>query len=147
MSSDDKKIHATILLEMLGRPPEHLTKELEALIVKIKEEKGIKVIDQKVNEPKSVEEHENFFTTFAELDIELDGIKELIVLTFKYMPSHIEIVSPEKLHFTNNDLNETVNEITRRLHAYDQVARVLQNEKGILEKQLKDLKDKGEEKK
>lgn len=54
------------------------------------------------------------------------------------MPSHIEILSPEKISLENNKWNEFLNELARRLHSYDEVARILEAERTILEKRLKD---------
>lgn len=146
MSLADQKILATILLEVLGAPKDHLKKVLEDLIKKMSEEKGIGVKKQFINEPTPLEENKNFYTTFAEVEVEVESLIEIMAITFKYMPSHIEIVSPEKLNVDNNFLNEFLNEIARRLHAYDEVARILQNERAIMEKQIKELKEKEETK-
>ena len=62
------------------------------------------------------------------------------------MPAHIEILSPESISLTNNGWNELFNELSRILHGYDEVARVLQVEKEILTKNLKELMGKGEAK-
>jgi len=139
MNLTNKKVLATIILEMLGRPPEHLKESLQELINKMKNEKDIKIKSYKINEPKELEDNKSFFTTFAEIDLEAEEAKHILYLTFKYMPSHVEIVSPENLSLDNNTLNEILNELTRRLHAYDDVARIIQNEKIILENKLKEL--------
>ena len=58
---------------------------------------------------------------------------------FKYMPAHIEIVYPELIALTNGGWNYIFNELTRRLHGYDEVTRVTQVEKSILEKKLREM--------
>ena len=63
------------------------------------------------------------------------------------MPAHIEIIYPEKIQLSNHELNDILNELTRRLHGYDEVARIVQVEKSILEKKLKELMPKKETKK
>ena len=55
------------------------------------------------------------------------------------MPAHIEIIEPEMIVLTNSGWNDVLNELTRRLHGYDEVARVLQIEKDILEKKLREV--------
>jgi len=142
MSSDKQKILATIILEIIGKPAKLLEDTLKDLIEKMKQEKHIKVLENKINEPEEMENQKGFFTTFAEIDIETEDAQEIINLVFKYMPAHIEIISPENLKITNVNLNATLNELTRRLHAYDQVVRIIQNEKNILEKKLKDSSEK-----
>ncbi len=141
MSSDEKnqKIEANLILEVLGKPPKHLVDTLKDLIKKIGEEKGIKIKDNTINEPSPVKEHKGFYSTFAEIEVEAEGIPQMVGIIFKYMPSHIEFIFPENISMPKNIWNEVFNELTRRLHAYDEVARVIQNEKIILEKKLKEI--------
>ncbi len=133
------EIKARIILEILGRPPEHLVESLEEIIKKIDEEKGVSVLSKKINTPVEIKEKKGFYSTFAEIEVEVEDILLIGTLLFNYMPAHIEIVSPEKINLENNDMNEVFNEIARRLHGYDEVARVLEFEKKILEKKLRDL--------
>lgn len=154
MSSDEEqKINVIMMLEVIGKPPEHLIDALEDLIKHLDEEKGVNVKSKDIKEPKLIEkkveikdtEEENtkpqseFYTTFAEVEIEIEEISSLAYLMFKYMPAHLEIVSPKLIALTNNGWNELFNELSRRLHGYNEVARVLQVEKEILGNKLKEL--------
>jgi hypothetical protein len=139
LNEKDSKVFATIVLEILGRPKEHLIETLKDIIKQLNEEKGVVVKGEKINEPRAIEDQQGFYTTFAEVDLETEDIQKLIFLTFKYMPSHIEIVSPETIKMISNDWGETLSEITRRLHAYDEVARIIQNERIILEEKIREL--------
>ncbi len=155
MNSDEpKKINVLMILEVLGRPPEHLVETLEGLIKQIGEEKGVSVKKKEIKEPVPMKDKVGslekggekiktgeFFTSFAEIELEIEDILYLAMLMFKYMPAHVEIISPENITLTNNGLNEIFNEIVRRLHGYDEIARVLQVEKGILERKLKEMID------
>jgi hypothetical protein len=58
---------------------------------------------------------------------------------FKYMPAHIEIIQPELIALSNNGFNDILNELTRRLHGYDEIARIMQIEKQILLKKIQEL--------
>ena len=139
---ETKGINVVLIFEVIGRPPEHLTETLNGIIKKIGEEKGVEVRNQKVNEPVLMKEQKDFYTSFAEVEVEVEQIMYLAMLMFKYMPAHIEIVSPEMISLTNNGWGEILSELTRRLHGYDEVARVIQTEKTILERKLKELMDK-----
>jgi len=140
-----------MLLEVIGKPPEHLVTTLEKLIESLNNEKGVSIQKKEIKEPMPVKDKagnpvkNNFYTTFAEVEIDLDEINSLAYIMFRYMPAHVEILSPEHIAFTNNDLNELFNELSRRLHGYDEVARVLQTEKNILEKKLRELMEEGKE--
>jgi hypothetical protein len=103
------------------------------------EEKGIKVIEKKIKEPVPMKEQKEFFVSFMEVELEADEILNLAFLMFKYMPSHVEILSPQNLVLSNAGFNDLLNELTRRLHEYEEITRMLQAEKMILENQLKTI--------
>ena len=138
-SEETKGIAAIMILEAIGKPPEHLIEALENLVKEIEKEKGVTVLSKKINEPILMKDRKDFYTTFAEIEVEVEEIAHIAILMFKYMPAHIEIISPELIVLTNNGWNDIFNELTRRLHGYDEVARVIQVEKSILEKKLREL--------
>lgn len=138
-SSNPESITAVFILEVIGRPPEHLTETLNDLIKKMDEEKGIHVLSKKVNEPVLMKDQKEFYTSFAEIEVNVDELIYLMILIFKYMPAHLEIISPENMQLTNTDINDLLNELVRRLHGYDEIARIIQNEKFILEKKLREV--------
>ena len=133
------KIRAVLILEVLGRPPENLKETLTDLIQRIGEEKGIKVEEKIIHDSNLIKDQKDLYSSYAEVEVSLDEPFLLLLLTFKYMPSHLEIISPENIPLTNAKLGEMVNELTRRLHKYDELARVLQAEKQMLENQIKKL--------
>jgi len=143
---ETKKITAVMILEIIGKPAEHLVETLEEIIKELSKEKGVKINNKKINEPAELKDKKDFFTTFAEIEIEVEEIIQLATLMFKYMPAHIEVLSPESISLTNNEYGDLLSELTRRLHKYDEVARVVQMEKDILEKKLKDILEKKEDK-
>ncbi len=146
MGSDEKKkVNAVMIVEVLGRPAEYLTETLNSIIQKIREEKGVAVMRTKVNEPVEMKEQKGFYSSFAEIEVDADEILYLAILMFKYMPAHVEIISPQNLTLSNFGWNDIFNEIVRRLHEYEGIARILQTEKKILENQLRTIVgDKGE---
>lgn len=132
------KISAMFVIEMLGKPADYLKDSLSQIVDKMGEEKGIKIIKKKVHEPKTIE-NSPLFTTFAEVEIEADGIDYLVAMVFLYMPSHVEVMKPETIGLKNCDANILLNEITSRLHRYDEIAKGIIFEKANLENQIKDL--------
>lgn len=137
---DEKKcIRAALILEIIGRPPEHLTETLQEILKQMGEEKGVDVVSKKINEPIPMKEHKEFYTTFAEIEVDVEDMLYIAILVFKYMPAHVEIISPEIIAMKNNGWNDIFNELTRRLHGYDEIARVLGAEKKILENKLRDV--------
>ena len=133
-----EKVRAMLVLEVIGRPPEFLTETLNDLIKKIGEEQGVIIKEAKINPPAVMKDQTDFYTSFAEVEVETDNVLYLSILMFKYMPAYIEIISPQNILLKNNDLSDVLNELTRRLHGYEEVARIMQNEKIILENKLRE---------
>ncbi|VVB83687.1 Uncharacterised protein [uncultured archaeon] len=138
MSSNEKKINAVFILEVLGRPAEFLTETLNDLVKRIGQEKGIKLRETKINPPVIMKEQKDFYTSFAEIEIEAEELLSIVGLMFKYMPAYVEITSPQNIQLTNASFGEILNELTRRLHGYEEITRILQTEKTILEKKLRE---------
>lgn len=139
MSSDEVKVIAVMILDIIGRPPEHLVESLEKIIENMGKEKGVTLKSKQIKEPTLIKDQKDFYTTFAEIEVEVDEILYLAILMFKYMPAHIEIISPELIALSNNGFNDILNELTRRLHGYDEIARIMQIEKQILLKKIQEL--------
>lgn len=139
MSSGEVKVRAAIILDVIGKPPEHLIESLERIIDEIDEVKGITVKTKEIKVPTLMKDQKDFYTTFAEIEVEVEDILYLTILLFKYMPAHIEIISPEIIALTNNGLNDILNELVRRLHGYDEIARILQAEKAVMLKKIQEI--------
>lgn len=131
-----------MIIEVLGRPKEHLVETLENLATQIDEERGVEVISKKINEPKEVDKEKDLYTSFMEIEIEVNNPNLIAALMFKYMPAHVEVVEPEKMVMSNNSLSDLLNEITRRLHKYDELAKVMQAQNQALNNKLKSLENK-----
>ncbi|MFH1290901.1 MAG: hypothetical protein ABIH92_05875 [Nanoarchaeota archaeon] len=133
------KIHASLIIEILGRPVEHVKEALNTLVVKLSSEKGVKVINKTYHDPTQVEDTKDLFTAFAEVDVELDSLENYFGILFAYMPSHIEITHPEKITLTNANLADIANVLVQRLHNYDAITKKMIAERNILLKKLKEI--------
>ncbi len=131
-------IKASMIIEMLGRPKEHLIEGMQILISRLEKEKGARVIEKKFNDPIPTEKSPDLFTTFAEIDLELNSIMDYFGIIFAYMPSHIEIINPEKFSMSNTDLNELGNALVQRIHNYDAVTKNMVAERNFVLEKLKE---------
>ncbi len=136
---DDSKITAMFILDIVGRPPEHLIESLKNIIEEIGKEKGVTIKSKEIKEPTLIKDQKDFYTTFAEIEVEVNDVLYLTILMFKYMPAHIEVISPEIIILSNNGFNDILNELVRRLHGYDEIARIMQIEKHALLEKIKEL--------
>lgn len=134
-----KGIKVALVLEMIGRPVEYLNETMNKIIEEMGKEKGVHIISKDIKEPIELKDNKEFFSTFAEIEIEVDEIAYLAIVLFKYMPAHIEIIEPELIALTNNGWNDIFNEVARRLHGYDEVARVLQYQNVELQRKLNEI--------
>ncbi|MEK6846565.1 MAG: hypothetical protein AABY16_00175 [Nanoarchaeota archaeon] len=138
-----EQISAKFIIEILGRPPEHLKTALDELITKLGTEKGTKVVNKSVNKPKPVEKTENLWTAFADVEVEFETLPHFFNAIISYMPAHVEVFDPENLKFNTFELNELANFIVGRLHNYDAIAKRLMSEREILIRKLEHLRQGG----
>jgi len=132
-------IQANLILEILGRPAEHVKEALDTLVTKLGAERGVKLIDKNCHEPRPVENSPDLFTTFAEVTLELESLDNYFGLLFAYMPSNIELIHPEKITMTNTGLNDLGNKLAARLHEYDAITKKALMEYEIVTNKLKEV--------
>ncbi len=127
------KILTRVIIEIVGKPKEHIEKALKIVVEKIKEEKDIQIVEEKVFD---AEKQEEMFSTFAELGILFKNMQTLVGFCFDFMPSSIEILDPEKLSFDSNQFAGLINDLLTKLH--QMTFRVIQNdaEKKALKKNM-----------
>ncbi|MEM4259505.1 MAG: hypothetical protein QXS38_01965 [Candidatus Pacearchaeota archaeon] len=133
------KIEATLILEILGRPAEHIKSALTGLVDRLGSEKGIKIIEKKIHEPLEVKETKNLYTAFAEVSVEFDSLANYFGVIFAYMPAHIEIISPVTFKLSNAELNELGNKLLARLHDYDAITKRAIYERNLLNNKLREV--------
>ena len=137
------KIKANIIMEIMGRPPEHIKEALNTVVVKMGSEKGVLVLNKKYHEPKEMEKAKNLFTTFAEIDIEFDNLERFFSILMGYMPSNVEVYQPGNFKFDLYEINSLGNFILSKLHRYDEIAKQVIFERDILLRQLEHIKNGG----
>jgi len=126
---DEEKIHANFIIELLGKPIEHLKEALETHIVKLGSEKGVKILNKQYHEPILAPDSKTMYTTFAEVELLFDSVG----IIFAYLPSHVEIIKPEKLIVTNYDLSDIGSKVIQRIHGYDAIVKnVLQERENLI---------------
>lgn len=133
-----EKIHASLILEILGRPKENVAEALNTVVVRMGAEKGVKILNKTYHEPNPIEKSD-LFTAFAEVELELDSLMTYLTVIFTYMPSNIEIIRPEKITLNNIEMNEIGNSLVQRLHHYDALAKNVLAERNILAKKLQEV--------
>jgi hypothetical protein len=135
----EEKILASMIVEILGKPKERVIEALETHVTKLNAEKGVNIVEKTIHDPVPLEEAQNLFTTFAELQVEFDTAGDFFQTLFAYMPANVEIIKPEKLSFSNSDFNEVSNALLQRLHNYDSISKRVLVERDAMIHKLKEI--------
>jgi len=146
-----------MIVEMAGRPAEHLTAALEKHVGVLHDINDITVHSIKVSEPREIEANEenkipageSMFTAFAEADFECETFGRLSETMFDFMPSSVEVIEPSKISMDTTDATGLLNNISGRMHRYDEISKIahakLQQMAAQLEGAQKVLMEKDEE--
>ncbi|VVB80708.1 Uncharacterised protein [uncultured archaeon] len=121
-----QNIRALLIIEVAGRPPEHLSEAIRAHVEKLNFVKGVKLVNATYATPKKIEEEKDLYTTFSEVEVQTDSIQKLIDIVFEFMPSSVEVLEPSEVVFDIQETTNILNDITGRLHKYDDVAKIAQ---------------------
>ena len=130
----EQKIVIRTIINMIGKPKEHLDKIIKDYVEELKKEKGVKVIKEHYAEAKEQEDKPNMFSTFVEIDVEFDDIDKLMWFCYDYMPTSIEVISPEKLVHESVDFSNYLNEQQGKLHKLDMLIKNFEAENKVLKK-------------
>ena len=122
-------IRCRTIIEVLGKPKEHIEYALEDYIKHIKEDSEIVVLNEDYSE---IKEQGKLWSKFAELELVIKGTAKLISFCFEYMPSSIEVLKPEHLIFTNPEVSNFLNDLQARLHDVDMVVKQLKAENDFI---------------
>lgn len=144
------KIEASMILEMMGRPKEHLENTMNQFIATLESEKDVKVLNKKTHKIKEIKDAKReMFSTFSELEIKC-SLETFFYVIAKYMPSNIEIIKPTDISVANSELSALMNQYASRLHRYDEIAKRAMVQNKILENQIakfqSQLKNQGQQK-
>ena len=133
---EEKKdlIRCRAVLEVLGKPKEHVEKTIKLLVEKVKEDPEISILKEKFAE--ITQQEKEIFSTFVELEMVVKGVTTLTGFCFDFMPSSIEIEKPEILEVKNRDISNIFNDLQSKLHSVDMVAKKLRLEGDFLKRNL-----------
>jgi len=135
-----KEITALMIVEVAGRPPEYLKDALEKHISQLNNRKDVRLVSSKISDARKVDEEKDIYSCFAEVEVRVIGLSRLLDLIFDLMPSSIEIVDPDNLEINCQETTMFLNDLSGRLHKYDEVAKLAQMKIYQLSKALEEAK-------
>jgi hypothetical protein len=120
-----EKIKVKLVVELVGSPKEHVEETMKMIISKLKDDKSVNLIKEVTYAAEQNEQIKPMWSTFSDLTIEVDSVKKLMDVCFDYMPSSVEIISPEKFDVTSADYAYLFNELLGQLHQFSFMAKQL----------------------
>ncbi|MCK5283160.1 MAG: hypothetical protein KAK00_07145 [Nanoarchaeota archaeon] len=136
MESEEQHIRIRAILEILGKPKDYIEGKTKEYIEKIKEDENLMLLNERISEPK---EQGKVWSIFAEIEVIIKGVTNLIGFCIDYMPSSIEIIKPDKFGFENRVFTNFINDLLAKLHRVDMIAKQLGTENNFLKKNMNGL--------
>lgn len=134
---ENEKIKANMVVELVGSPKEHVEETMSHIIDKLKNEEGVKLIKETTYKAEQNENIKPMWSTFSDVSVETKSMKKLMDLCFDYMPSSVEITSPEKLDMSCEECAYLFNELLAQLHHFSFAAKQLAAENVYLKEKKK----------
>ena len=133
IKSDKTHIRCKSIIEILGKPKEHVEKTMKRYVDKIKQDSELVILNTNFS---NVEEKDKLWAIFTEIEMIAKGIPKLIGFCFDYMPSSIEILKPEEFTMKYSTIQDFINDLQARLHAVDMVVKQQKNENDFLKRNM-----------
>jgi hypothetical protein len=134
----NSKITFRAVIEVLGKPKEHVEQSIKSYVDKLKADENFKVLNDEFTELKKQDEQE-LWATFSEVEVETEKLSNLASFCFQYMPSLIEIIGPKELKYSETELSLFLNDLQTKLHQVDMVAKQVKLENDHLKKNMSGL--------
>lgn len=127
------KIQAKIVVEILGTPKEHVEDTMKKVVEKLKNEEGVKLLRETTYKAEQVKK---MWSTFSDLEIEVEDISKLMGLCFDYMPSSVDILEPSKMDLETVKIADLLNDLLAKIHKTDMMLKNAIAENRFLKDQL-----------
>ncbi len=119
-----EKIKIHTIIEIAGSPKEHVESTINKMMDIMKENKNLNILKKEIAEAEKIDlpaEVKNaqdieVFSAFAELEIEMPNLEEIMGFCYTFMPSSLEIMEPESITMTQKDLENSLGDLLGKLH-------------------------------
>lgn len=136
------KVEARFIIQIAGKPVEHVQKALEKVKENLLNEKELcNVIECEIVEPELGEE-EDLYSGFLDLEVKFSSIKKVLEFITDYSPSSVEIIEPKELKLDANDFTEVLNDISSKILKFQMESRTYKGHANMLARKLHELENK-----
>ena len=131
--SEKTHVRCRTIIEILGKPKEHVEKTMRMYVDKIKQDSELIFLNVNFSD---AEEKDKLWAAFVELEMIVKGIPKLIGFCFDYMPSSIENLKTEGFAMKASTIQDFVNDLQARLHTVDMIVKKQKNENDFLKRNM-----------
>jgi hypothetical protein len=122
---DENKAQVRAIIEILGKPKEHVFETMKKYIDNIKKDESYDVQEEFIDDPVEQEDQKGVFSTYSEIVFNVKDVSQLISFCFDYMPSSVEIIDPEEFSMSSKNLTDLLNDLQARLHQSEMLTKQL----------------------
>ena len=120
------------ILEIVGKPKEHIEQTMDMYIEKIKKDKNLDLV--KIERPEAESHEKDIFSVIAELEIKAKTGGDVMLFCYEYMPGSVEVLEPGELVFKAHEFTAFINDVQSKLHKVDMVVKKLSAENQVISK-------------
>ena len=119
----EKQYQGHAIMEVLGKPKEHVAETLRLLEKRARETKELEVIESSIDEPEQVEEDSTLYSGFLDMELKFLNQETIFGFIFDYMPTSLEITDPDRLSMDLPTYNGFLSDFIGRIHEYDKIVK------------------------
>ena len=128
---ENQRILFRAIIEVLGKPKEHVDELLREHVSTIKEQSRYEIAKENFAEPES--QGDDVFSAFCELEIWANDTPALVEFCFDFLPSSIEVIEPDVIVYSTTELMHILNDMVARLLNVEREAKTSALKQSILE--------------
>jgi len=146
-----EKILCRAIVEVVGKPKEHVENAIKTVIDAAKEIKGLKIVKSDIEETKSLKDEKlskteekvqkaaggELFSTFAEIEFNASSVDVIASFCFDFLPSSLEIIEPENIELNIQEVSKLMNDLLSKIHNADIAVKRLNFENAALKTNAK----------
>jgi hypothetical protein len=136
---EEGALHILVTFEVAGKPKKHVEETLSIYIKKLDEDKSITVLNVHKEAANELEEEEGYFSAFAEVEMLIKDLEDLLHLCINLMPASVEILAPDNFSFEAREMQNWSNDLLSRLHEIAQNMRVETQKSAYLNNSMRAL--------
>ena len=145
-----EKILCRAIVEVVGKPEEHVKKAISLIVEKTAEIKGLTIEKKEISETKTLKNEKlskteeqiqektgELFSAFTEIEFSAENLDIIASFCFDFLPSSLEIIEPENIKVNLQDVSKLMNDALGKIQGADMAVKKLNLANAVLTKNSK----------